>query len=196
MRLILSLGLLATLAANVLAQPTGRLRAGEVPPQPLRGELHAIADPAPMRSFKDLCTRVDAIVEGVVETDASRLMPGSPSHIETDFWIAVDRVLKGPVDTSKIVVSEMGGTFGELHLIMNFPLLQRGQRYFLFLYSDKRPGVPPVPGLPRYQAEVSYGTFRVEAGKIMPFFNPPFEGKYTGWTTDAFASEIAAELKR
>jgi hypothetical protein len=195
MRLPLSLSLLATLAANVLAQPTGRLRAGEEPPQPVRGEIHAIADPMPMRSFKDLCNRADAIVEGVVETDAARLMPGSPGHIETDFWIAVDRVLKGPVDTPKIVVSEMGGTFGELHLIMNFPLLQRGQRYVLFVYADKA-GRPPVPGLPRYTAEIFYGTFRVESGKIMPFFNPPFEGKYTGWTAEAFASEIAAELKR
>jgi hypothetical protein len=49
----------------------------------------------------------------------------------------------------------MGGTFGELHLIMNFPLLQRGERYVLFLYADKRPGVPPAPGLPRYKAEIS-----------------------------------------
>ena len=196
MRLLLNMGLLVTLEASAFAQQTGRLRAGEEPPRPLRGEIHAIADPAPLRSFKDLCDRAAAIVEGVVETDASRMMPGRGTPIETDFWITVDRVLKGPMDTPKIVVSEMGGTFGELHLIMNFPLLQRGERYILFLYADKRPGIPPVNGLPRYEAEIFYGTFKVDAGKIRPFFNDPFEGRYTGLTPEAFAVEIAAEVKR
>jgi hypothetical protein len=187
--------LLLVLVGSVFAQPAGRLRAGEEPPQPLRGDIHAIADPAPMRSFKELCDRAAAIVEGVVETDAPRNMPGRGVHIETDFWIAVNRVLKGPADTPKIVVSEMGGTFGELHLIMNFPLLQRGDRYVLFLYEDKRPGLPAVPGLPRYEAEIFYGTFKVDAGKIQTFFRDPFETKYAGWTTDAFAAEIANVLK-
>jgi hypothetical protein len=187
--------LLLVLVSNVFAQQTGRLRAGEEPPRPLRGEIHAIADPAPMRSFKDLCEKADAIVEGVVETDAARMMPGRGDQIETDFWIAVSRVLKGPADTSKIVVSEMGGTFGELHLIMNFPLLQRGDRYVLFLYSEKRPGVPPVPGLPRYEAEIFYGTFKLDGGKIQTFFQDPFDKKFAGFTTDAFAAEIASALK-
>jgi hypothetical protein len=57
----------------------GRFLAGEEPPQPLRGEIHAIADPVLLRSFKELCDRADAIVEGVVETDASRMMPGPGS---------------------------------------------------------------------------------------------------------------------
>src|SRR6266481_3568956 len=102
MRLLLSMSLLVTLAVNAFAQQSGRLRAGEEPPRPLRGEIHAIADPAPLRSFKDLCDRAAAIVEGVVETDASRMMPGRGTPIETDFWITVDRVLKGPMDTPKI----------------------------------------------------------------------------------------------
>ena len=66
----------------------------------------------------------------------------------------------------------------------------------MFLYPDKRPGIPPVNGLPRYQAEIFYGTFKIESGKIQPFFGDPFEGKYTGLTLDDFAAEIAAELKR
>ena len=124
------------------------------------------------------------------------MMPGRGTHIETDFWIAVNRVLKGSVDTPRVVVSEMGGTFGELHLIMNFPLLQPRERYFLFLYADKRPGVPPIPGLPRYSAEIFYGTYKVEAGKIQTFFLDPFERKYAGLTPEAFAAEVSAELKR
>lgn len=195
-RMFFSMVLLIVLAANLLAQQEGHRRAGEQPPPPLRGEIHAIADPAALRSFKDLCDKASAIVEGIVETDASRMMPGNGMHIETDFWIAVGRVIKGPVDTPKIVVSEMGGWFGELHLIMNCPLLQKGERYVLFLYADKRPGVPPVSGLPRYEAEIFYGTFRVDAGKIQPFFHDSFRGQYTGLTVDAFAAEIAGQLKR
>jgi hypothetical protein len=90
----------------------------------------------------------------------------------------------------------MGGTFGELHLIMNFPLLQRGNRYVLFLYSENRPAVPPVPGLPRYQAEIFYGTFKVEDRKLQTFFQDPFETKFAGLTTDAFAAEVVNALKR
>jgi hypothetical protein len=196
MRRVFRMGLLVALATSAFAQQTGRLGAGEQPPQPLRGVIHGFADPMPVRSFKDLCDRADAIIEGVVEADASRMMPGRDSRIETDFWIAVSRVLKGSVDTPKIVVSEMGGTFGELHLIMNFPLLQRGERYVLFLHADKRPGIPPVSGLPRYGAEIFFGTFKVDAGKIQPLVGYPFEGKYTGLTSEAFAAEITAELKR
>jgi hypothetical protein len=195
MRLSLAIGLLAILAASAFAQQTGRLRTGELPPEPLRGEIHAIADPAPVHSFQDLCGRAAAIVEGVVETDASRMIPGRGRQIETDFWIAVTRVLKGSVDNPKIVVSEMGGTVGELHLIMNFPLLQRGERYVLFLYAENRPGIPPVNGLRRYQSEIFYGTFKVDGGKVQSFFNDPFVGKYNGLTTEAFAAEIATALK-
>ena len=65
----------------------------------------------------------------------------------------------------------------------------------MFLYADKREGIPPVPGLPRYLAEIFYGTYKVEAGQIQPFFQDPFP-KYTGLTTEAFAAEIDPELKR
>jgi hypothetical protein len=192
MRIPLFLGFLAV---SAYAQQDGRVRAGETPPPPLRGEIHAIGDPMALRSFKDLCVKADAIVEGVVETAASRLMPG-PAHVETDFWIAVDRVIKGSADAHKLVVSEMGGTYGELHLIMNYPLLQTGQRYVLFLYADKRLGVPPIPGLPRFNAEIFYGTFIVDGGTIRPIIvRSPLLEKYTGMTPDEFAIAIAAELK-
>lgn len=193
MRAVLSLNLLVMFAVTLSAQQV-RGHYGEEP-QILKGEIHAIVDPVPLRSFKQLCERADAIVEGVVETDATRRMPGPGVHIETDFWIAVGRVVKGSVATPKIVVSEMGGTFGELHLITNLPLLERGERYVLFLYEDKRPGVPPVPGLARFEADTFYGTFKLDAGKIQPFSREHFGGQYTGLTLDAFAREIATTLK-
>ena len=194
--LLLCAVLIATWADACFAQQSGRVLGGQEPPPPMRGEVQAIADPAPMRSFGELCKRVDLIVDGTVETDAARMMPSRGVHIETDFWIKVDRVLKGSVDTDKIVVSEMGGAVGDLRLIMNFPLLQRGQRYVLLLYTDKRPGIPPVPDLPRYQAEIFYGTFFVDAGYIHPVFINSFGAKYTGMAVEVFAAEIAAELKR
>jgi hypothetical protein len=194
--LFLSAVLIATWAAACFAQQTGRVLGDQEPPQPVRGEVRGFADPARIRSFGELCKRVDLIVEGTVETDAARMMPGRGLPIETDFWIKVDRVLKGSVDTDKIVVSEMGGTVGDLRLKMNFPLLQRGQRYVLLLYTDKRPGIPPVPDLSRYRAEIFYGTFFVDAGYIHPVVINSFEAKYTGMAVEVFAAEIAAELKR
>jgi hypothetical protein len=183
-RLLVVLVLIVPAATSVFAQESRE-----------RGEIHAIGDPAPLRSFKALCDRAAVIIEGVVESDSSRLMPsmGMP-HVETDFQLAVSRVIKGSLDTSRIVVSEMGGTFGDLHLIMNFPLLKQGDRYILFLYADKRADFPPVPGLPRFQADIFYGTFRVDAGKIQPFFRDHFKGKYTGLSSDAFVAEIGFQL--
>ena len=196
MRLLMRTGVLAISATSIFAQQDGRLRAGEEPPRLLRGDVHGFADPKPLRSFKSLCEKADAIVYGVVETDASRMMQGQGTRIETDFWIKVEGVLKGAVDTPKIVVSEMGGTFGEARLIMNFPLLQRGEWYVLFLFADKRPGIPPIENLPRYEAEIFYGTFRVDSGRISPVFGNPFEGKYNGLPLDAFTAEIAGALRR
>jgi hypothetical protein len=181
-----------TLAFAASGQQNGVIRGGEQPPHPQRGEFHAIADPAPLRSFKELCGKVDAIVEGVVNSDAPRMIRG---RVDTDFRLSVDHALKGSIDTPEILVSEMGGTFGELHLIMNFPLLQKGQRYILFLYADKRDSVPSVAGLPRYLAEIFYGTYKVEGGRIQPFFGNRFP-EYAGLTTEAFAAEIDAASKR
>ena len=107
---------------NAVAQ-NARVKAGELPPTPLKGEIHAIADPAPLVSFKVLCEHADLIVEGVVETEATRRLPGRNGNIETDFWIIVTRVIKGPPETTKLVTSELGGTYGELSLMMNYPMM-------------------------------------------------------------------------
>ena len=193
MGILVSSSLLIPLLA--LGQETGRVRAGEQPPPPLKGEIHAIADPAPMRSFKDLCDRADMIVEGAVETDAARVMRGRGDYrVETDFWIAVDRVLKGPSDTRRLVVSEMGGTFGELRLLMNYTLMQRGQRYVLFLYEDKSQARPPVPGLTRYQDNVFYGRYLVEDGTVRSTFPVSETAQYNGMTVDQFRAEIRKQL--
>jgi hypothetical protein len=180
-------------APSVTAQ-NGRLHTGEEPPLPLRGEIHTIADPAPLRSFKDLCERADMIVEGVVETDAVRRMPGRNANIETDFWIAVNRVINGPPDTRKLVVSENGGTFGELHLVMNYPLKQPGERYILFLYADKHQDRPQIPGLVRYRDDVFYGRYLVDKGTIRLHLPESAHTQYDGMTTEAFAVEIAGQL--
>jgi hypothetical protein len=171
MRTLVPLGLTLALAAGAYAQQDGRVHAGEQPPQPQRGDIHGFADPGPMRSFTQLCGKADAIVDGVVETDASRLMPGPGRalSIETDFRIAVSRVLKGSIDTSELVVSEKGGTVGELHLIMNFPLLQTGNRYILFLYADKRPGVPRFPVFHDTRPRSSTGLSRAGRERFNPF---------------------------
>ena len=196
MRILSAALLMLAVVTGAFSQQDGRVHAGEAPPQPERGILHGYGDPMSIRSFTELCTKADTIIDGVVETDTPRLMPGRHATVETDFRISVNRVLKGPIDTREVVVSETGGTVGELQLIMNFPLLRKGDRYVLFLDAENRPEIPPVPGLPRFRAEVVFRAFKVEAGKIQPFFRDAFQGKYTGLTPDEFAAAVAAEMKQ
>jgi len=190
------LGLLL-LPLLAFGQQEGRRRAGDEPPSPLKGDIRTIADPMPLPSFKYLCEHADMIVEGVVETEATRRLPGRDVRIETDFWIAVDRVIKGPSDTRKLVTSEMGGAFGELRLIMNYSLLERGQRYILFLYADHYPDRPQIPGLARYRDDSFYGRYLIEDGKVSVRLNAPVSAlrQYEGMTTDQFFAEIRAQLQ-
>lgn len=180
-------------AGAVPAQDT-RPIVGSPPVAPLKGQIHAIADPAPLRSFKDLCEHADLIVEGVIETVASRRMPGRNGNIETDYWIAVNRVIKGPPETRKVVTSELGGTFGELQVVMNYPLMQRGERYVLFLYADTYAGRPRIPGLTRFRDDVFYGRYLIANGKVHLNLPASDNKEYDGMTVEAFASEIAAQL--
>lgn len=182
------------IVAGTAAAQNSRPIVGSQPPTPLKGQIHAIADPAALRSFKDLCEHVDLIVQGTVETLASRRMPGIHGNIETDYWIAVNRVIKGPPETRKLVTSELGGTFGELQVVMNYPLMQPGERYVLFLYADKYPDRPQIPGLARYRDDVFYGRYLIENGKVHLNLPASANKKYDGMTVEAFASEIGAQL--
>jgi len=183
------------ISAGAVAAQESRPMVGATPVAPLKGQIHAIADPAPLRSFRDLCEHADLIVEGVVETVAARRMPGRNGNIETDYWIAVNRVIKGPPETHKLVTSELGGTFGELQVVMNYPMMQRGERYVLFLYADKYPDRPPIPGLARYRDDVFYGRYLIDNGKVHLHLPASNNKKYDGMTVEAFASEIAAQLR-
>jgi hypothetical protein len=181
------------IAAGIAAAQESRQMVGAPPATPLKGQIHAIADPAPLRSFRDLCEHADLIVEGVVETLASRRMPGIHGNIETDYWVAVKRVIKGPPETRKLATSELGGTFGELQVVMNYPLMQRGERYVLFLYTDTYADRrPQIPGLARYRDDVFYGRYLVDNGKVRLNLPASDNKKYDGMTVDAFAAEIAA----
>ena len=182
------------IAAGTVAAQESRPIVGAPPQAPLKGQIHAIADPAPLRSFRDLCEHADLIVEGVVETVATRRMPGRNGNIESDYWIAVNRVIKGPPETHKLVTSELGGTFGELQVVMNYPLMQPGERYVLFLYADKDSNRPQIPGLTRYRDDVFYGRYLVDNGEVHLNLPVSYNKKYDGMTVGAFASEIAAQL--
>jgi len=172
----------------------GKVHVGEQPPPPLRGEFRVMVDPAPLRSFQELCEKSDAVVDGVAETAAARMTPGRGAGVETDVWIGVTRVLKGPAEMHKVVIAEAGGTFGELRVITNYPPLQRDERYILFLWKDTRPGIPPVGDLPRYRIyNMAFGEYPVEDGKIH-LAKGGFT-KYDGVSVDAFSAEIATQLK-
>jgi hypothetical protein len=93
------------------------------------------------------------------------------------------------------VVAEDGGSFGELHMIGNYPLMQHDERYILFLWRDTRSGIPPLPDFPRYRIyNIAFGKYPVDHGKIH-LVKGGFT-KYDGLTVEAFSAEIAAQLKR
>src|SRR6266436_1777419 len=91
MRKRICIGIILPVVLTTASGQSGRPRAGEQPPQPLRGEIHFFADSAPLRSFQEVCEKSDAIVEGMAETAAARLMPGQMARVETDMWIGVTR---------------------------------------------------------------------------------------------------------
>src|SRR5579871_6446882 len=154
MRTLVWIGIVPVLAIAAIAQgQTGRVRAGEVPPQPLHGEVHSFYDAIMVGvSLKSLCDGSDVIVEGSVETSVGRQVGTWPnSRIETDLWVSITRVLKGPEKLSKLVVSEKGGALGDYReIVENRRAMQPGERYILLLQSDGRPGIPEIPGLARY----------------------------------------------
>jgi hypothetical protein len=104
---------------------------------------------------------VDATVEGLSTRTISR-------HLETDAVLRVNQSLKGDTNTSRIVVSQRGGTLGAYREIpLQDAMMQTGQRYILFLKDDFRNGLPLVEtNTPRYGITRSYhGKFLVDGNQ-------------------------------
>jgi hypothetical protein len=94
------------------------------------------------------------------------------------------------------VTSELGGTFGDLQVVMNYPLMQHGERYVLFLYADTYADRrPQIAGLARYRDDVFYGRYLIDNGKVHLNLPASDNKKYDGMMVEAFSAEIAAQLR-
>ena len=139
-----------TVSQPKAAQPAVR---STDPSLPANGTGVLYVDVAPWatpRSMKELVNLSPLIIEGVVE----KVMPSresSPRIVETDSLITITRIIKGPAVGSAVVVSQAGGTIGNATVKpAQYSLLQKGDRYVLFLQADERSVSPPTPGFKRY----------------------------------------------
>lgn len=138
-------------------------------------EVHVILDPTFGGStLEDLARESALVVEGTVERSNLPVRQPSashPDHIETDSIFRIDKLIwQAPParkTLSKVVISEYGGTLGQLTVIPDEPLLQPGERMMLFLQPDDRTFLKPIPGLPRYSiVGIWSGKFKIKDGKI------------------------------
>jgi hypothetical protein len=175
-RFVIGLALCLDLVSSALGQAdTGRVRAGQEPPwPPERGTVKFIGDPVAMPPalankppLERLCDFSDIVIDGIVTTAFPARSP-IRGMLHTDFLISVSRVLKGPDTLRQIMVSQMGGSVGDFHLVTDrYALMQPGQRFILFLQNDNRPSTPRRPGIPPYFVTRSWaGLGRVVDDKL------------------------------
>jgi hypothetical protein len=191
-------------AAPCIAQD-GRVRAGQEPPwPPVSGTVKFIGDPGPFRILANqsplerLCDWSDLVIDGLVTVAFPSRSP-SRGTLQTDFLISVTRVLKGPATLRQIMVSQMGGSIGDFHLVTDqYALMQTGEQYILFLQHDDRPSTPQRPGIPPYYVTRSWaGLGRVVDGKIQLGTTAPGElSTYDGVNAESLRSEIATAVSR
>jgi hypothetical protein len=122
------------------------------PPRPTQphgvAQLHLFVWPVP-RTLEQLTDLSSLIVEGVVKTTLPSR--GVRDLIETDSVVTITQTLKGSIEGSAIVISQSGGTIGDLTVKpTQYALVQQGERYILCLKADERTTVPDVQGLKRY----------------------------------------------
>jgi hypothetical protein len=145
-----------------------------------------------------LCDLSDLVIDALVTTSLPS-RPPSRFTLQTDFLISITRVLKGPATLRQIMVSQMGGSIGDFHLVTDrYALMQPGERYILFLQNDNRPSTPRTPGIPPYYVKRGWaGLGRVVDGKIQLGTTAPGElSGYEGVDAESLQSEIATVVSR
>ena len=191
------------LAALQVSMAQSEIRPGGTPPElPSKGTARLYVTPKPddsPGSLKELCDMSPLIIEGVVK----KSMPPrhvSPQDLETDSLVTVTRTLKGGASSSDIVISQSGGTIGELTLRpVQYSILQAGQRYLLFLKEDLRPTVPQVSGVKRYfVVGIWSGLFNVSTGKVQVDADSPdaLRKAFDGLSEDQLIKAVADEMSK
>jgi hypothetical protein len=194
------------LVSSAFGQETGRVRAGQEQPwPPERGTVKFIGDPPPLPPalankppLERLCDLSDIVIDGIVTTAFPARSP-SRGTLQTDFLISVSRVLKGPDTLRQIMVSQMGGSVGDFHLVTDsYALMKLGDRYILFLQNDNRPSTPRKPGIPPYYVTRSWaGLGQVVDDKIHLGTTAPGElSSYNGVAAESLANETISLVSR
>ena len=192
--------LLLVIAASLFGQEARDYPGKEPPWPPSHGTVRFIVDPPPLPPalinkppLERLCDLSDLVIDGIVATSFPSRSP-SRGTLQTDFLISISLVvLKGPNTLRQVMVSQMGGTIGDFHLVTDqYALMQPGERYILFLQNDNRPSTPRRPGIPPYYVTGGWaGLGRVLGDKVQLGTKAPRDlSSYDGAEVESLAIEI------
>ena len=141
------------------------------------GQLIVDVFPVP-QSLKQLTDMSSLIIEGVV---SNVMPPRGEGHEETDSVINIVQTFKGSAGASAIVIAQSGGKGTD---IVQYALVQPGERYILFLLPDDRKALPSVAGLKRYDVTAAWaGLLFVGTDGLIhtdPKYHDPLRKKYEG----------------
>jgi len=161
--------------AAIVSVVTAFGQAQDTPKSPAMRIHRGISEVVEPSALDEMGFFASLIVEGVVEADSAKRRG---SGVETDFRIAVTRVLKGSADTKELTVWQFGGALDDdEYIIRSHPLLQRGERYVLFVRSDPQTHLPNGVNRPLEHALV-WGIFNVRDGKVYRHIDPPSRPEY------------------
>ncbi|MBI1745785.1 MAG: hypothetical protein HYR55_04260 [Acidobacteria bacterium] len=153
-------------------------------------------------NLSELAQRADLIIQGTVESIlSSRYLNSDVSDsMETDLWISVQSILKGPKGEpiERVVVSQFGGKIEDLEIVvLADPLMQSGENYILFLKIDNRTDLPNYDKGRRYTVVGGEsGKFKIEGHKIKTLPNIAENiNAYEGKELDKVTQEILELLK-
>jgi hypothetical protein len=172
-----------------------------------KGTFRVIVEPASSsNSLEDLSRESPLIVEGTVDTSnfpTRQPDPGNPQRMETDVVFLVSKILKGDLSPQKtfprVVISQTGGTVGQLTIETDEPRLAQGEHDILFLQPDARPNLKNIAGLPRYiVVGVWFGKFRVERNNTItvPARSPGGLRSHHQEDHDAFLGKVMAAIAK
>ncbi len=198
MRLFTFIALVLFTTAGGWAQE-GRVRLGDSPPSAGVAQLHITPMPGQIpSSLKELSDSSLLIVEATVKAVLPSRETG-PRALETDAVLTIKRALKGPSNLREVVVSQRGGSRGNLVVMpVQYALMTPGESYLLFLTNDNRPNIPEVAGFSRYLITgIWSGLFRFQEGRVRTSARKVdrLRSKYEGVTAEELLREVENVLR-
>jgi hypothetical protein len=174
----------------------------QISPGPGKSHYDGIAPPWPA-SLEFITDNAPVVVDATVDSVFPAVEVGPDRRLETDSQLRVDRILKGPLQLTQIVVSQMGGVRGQRKEVASGvdPFMNPGERYILFLQfvpATRLAALPPRNGLPRYDIYLAtWGVFRADHDHVETSEALPVElrNQNRGKPLEQFLAEITARLR-